>query len=405
MILKNAWRNIWRNKRRTIITISSGFFAVFFAIVMRATQLGTYDKMTSDVVNAYTGYIQIHKKGYWEDKTIDNSFERNEALEKQISEIEHVTAVVPRMESFALASHGTKTKGVIVVGIEPEIEETLSKLGNKLTKGELLTADDNDVLVAEGLAKFLNISLGDTLVLLGQGYHGISAAGKYHVKGLLYFPAGKLNKSMIYLNLKTAQELYSTYNMLSSLSIGIDEAYRLDPVFDKVEKQSDLEIYEVMTWKEMLVELVQMIQTDNIGGIIMLIILYIIIGFGIFGTVVMMTSERTREFSILVALGTRKGKLMQIVVLETFFLGLIAVVLGSLAALPIVYYYHINPILLTGTAAESMISFGMEPVMPMALRFDFFLNQAYTILLIIGVSITYPIAKLRFLSVIKGMKH
>lgn len=405
MILKNAWRNIWRNKRRTLITIGSGFFAVFFAVIMRSVQLGSYDKMIGDVVNSYTGYLQIHDKEYWNDKVIENTFVRDTLLEQQVMQVKYVNAVVPRLESFALASHLNKTKGALVIGIHPETENKMVNLSEKLRAGSMISTAEDGALVAEGLAKYLKLGVGDTLVLLGQGYQGMSAAGKYPVRGLLYFPSAELNGRMIYLSLASAQELYSAYDRLTSLSISIDEPIHLRLVEKKVAKLVDAQKYGIMMWDEMLVELVQMIQMDNMGGIIMLAILYIIIGFGILGTVVMMATERMREFAILVALGTHKSVLSLIVSVETLFLGIFSVITGALGALPIIWYFHLHPIPLTGVAAQSMLAYGLEPVVPFALRWDFFLNQAYVILAIILISLIYPWAKIAYLSVVKEIKH
>jgi len=405
MILKNAWRNIWRNKRRTIITIGSGFFAVFFAVIMRSVQLGTYDKMIGDIVNSYTGYLQIHEKGYWDDKVIEKTFVRDTFLEQKLSQLKYVNAVVPRMESFALASHLNKTKGALVVGIQPETENLMVNLSDKLTDGTMISCAEDGALVAIGLAKYLKLNVGDTLVLLGQGYQGMSAAGKFPVRGLLYFPSGELNGRIIYLTLASAQEFYSTQNRLTSLSISIDEPIHLHKVEKQIEKLVDKQKYELMRWDEMLVELVQLIQTDNVGGIIMLAILYIIIGFGILGTVVMMTTERMHEFAILVALGTPKRVISLMVTLETFLLGIISVISGALGAIPFVWYFHLHPIPLTGVAAESMLAYGLEPIVPFALRWDFFLNQAYVILAIIFISLIYPWVKIAYLSVVKEIKH
>ena len=94
--LKLAWRNIWRNKRRTAITIASIFFAMFFALVMRAIQVGSYGHMTDNIVQAFTGYIQIHKYGYWDDQTLDNTFEYNDAFIQEISSVEQIEAVIPQ---------------------------------------------------------------------------------------------------------------------------------------------------------------------------------------------------------------------------------------------------------------------------------------------------------------------
>ena len=123
MYLKLAWRNIWRNKRRSFITIASILFAVFFAVMMRSIQLGLYAKMIDNVVGFYTGYLQIHGNGYWEEKTLDNSFEYDEQLLEEIAQTDRVTGVIPRLEGFALSSYGESTKGAMVVGVDAKKEE------------------------------------------------------------------------------------------------------------------------------------------------------------------------------------------------------------------------------------------------------------------------------------------
>jgi len=404
MILKTAWRNIWRNKRRTIITISSALFAVFFAIIMRSMQLGTYSKMIGDVVNAYTGYIQIHKKGYWDDKIIDNAFDRDIKLEDKLSEIGTVKNINPRLESFALSSFGKKTKGAMIIGIIPEKEKQMNDLGKKIIKGEF-KLNENEALIAQGLAKYLNLTVGDTLVLIGQGYHGVSAAGKYAVSGILKFPSPDLNKMLVYLPLNTAQELYGAYGKLTSWSISVSNDRQVKKTMKKINKLVNSDTYEVMSWRKMLIELVQAIQTDNISGQIMLAILYIIIGFGIFGTIVMMTAERKREFGVLIALGMHRKQIVKITIVETLLLGVLGVILGAILSLPIVYYYHVNPIQLTGAAAQSMINFGVEPVMQFALQLHFIMNQAYIVFAILFLCMFYPLIQINRLNLIKAIRH
>ena len=104
--IKIAWRNLWRNKRRTILTLSSVLFAVFLALLMRSMQLGTYDRMIESSVKSSTGYIQIHEKGYWEDKTINNTFENGPELMDKISANPNISMAIPRLETFALISSG-----------------------------------------------------------------------------------------------------------------------------------------------------------------------------------------------------------------------------------------------------------------------------------------------------------
>ena len=132
--LKLAWRNIWRNRRRTLITAASIFFAVLFAILMRSFQLGSYDHMIHNAVESYTGYIQVHDFNYEDEKTIDHSFPYSDTLLEKVRSTSNVTYAVPRLESFALASFGTQTKGALVLGVDPVAENKLTNASSKLVK-------------------------------------------------------------------------------------------------------------------------------------------------------------------------------------------------------------------------------------------------------------------------------
>ncbi len=467
--IKIAWRNIWRNKRRTLITTASIFFAMFLALVMRSFQIGSYGYMIRSMVESYTGYLQIQSKNYWDDKTIDNSFEYNEQILKSIEENQNVSLVVPRLESFALASSGEQTKGVLVLGIDPDKEKMMSKLEDRLIKYRLTpealnlilkeelpeelkeklktlennsysnTAkleldidfengdtekylpkilkhsgfenkyfheNDNGVLVADRLAKFLNLNINDTIILIGQGYHGYSAAGKYPIRGLVKIPNPELDNMLIYMNLPYCQELYSVDNRLTSLSIDLKN--NKDKGVKKTKKSliSELnqEIYAVKDWKELNPELVQQIESDNGGGLIMIGILYMIVAFGIFGTVLMMTTERRKEFGVMVAVGMQKYKLGIIVTYEMIMIGLLAIISGILASIPIIYYYFQNPVRITGDIGKTFENMGMEPVLPMAWQADFFLTQTVIVLVLVGVAIFYPIYTITRIKVIKALR-
>ncbi|MCZ2222293.1 MAG: ABC transporter permease, partial [Chitinophagales bacterium] len=134
--IKLAWRNIWRNKKRSLITIGSIFFAVLFAIILRSMQLGMYDKMIDSVVRSWFGYIQIHEKGYWEEQSLENTFERNITLEEELTKQNEIENVIPRVEGFALLSYSEKVRGIHLAGIEPEKENRLSKIKEKIISGE-----------------------------------------------------------------------------------------------------------------------------------------------------------------------------------------------------------------------------------------------------------------------------
>jgi ABC-type lipoprotein release transport system permease subunit len=401
--LTMAWRNIWRNKRRSLITISSILFAVFFSIVMRGFQLGSYQKMVDNVVQAYTGYIQVFDRNYQVDKIIENTFLISDDLVSEMEKSENVTLALPRLESFALASSGNQTKGVLLVGTDPAKDDQLTHLSKKLVKGNYLSMGDSAAMVSERLAKFLKLDVGDTLVLISQGYHGAGAAGKYSVKGILRFPSPDLDNKLVYLPLGMAQQFFSAENRVTSVSINLKESKNLAGTAALLQTKLGGQ-YDVRTWDKILVELVQQIESDNASGKIMLALLYLIVGFGVFGTVQMMTNERRREFGVVVAVGMQKYKLGLILALEIFIMGILATLGGIALSIPVVYMGYIHPIRLTGDMAQSLINYGMEPVMPMAWETGFFISQTLVAMLIILVAVILPVLNVTRLSVTKALR-
>ncbi len=335
MYLSLSWRNIWRNKKRTLIVAASVFFAVILALVMRSMQLGSYSYMIHSSAKLFTGYLQIQDKDYWEKRSLDNSIQAGEPRIQAIEKITYVSGVTPRLETFALISYGKNTKVSQVTGIDPERENRMTSLKEKLIEGVYLTHDSEGLLIGSGLARMLGAVLGDSLVVYGQGYHGQIAAAMIPITGIVKLPFKALDNAMVVLALPRAQEVFSCPGLITSIPIMIDNIRHLDPVVNQVRNQLN-EKETIMTWDEMMPDLLQNIEVDNASGIIMLAILYIVIGFGVFGTIMMMVSERAREFAILISVGMHKSKLMIITTLETLQVSFLGVVAGILISLSIV---------------------------------------------------------------------
>ena len=389
MYLQLSWRNIWRNKKRTLIVASSVLFAVFFATVMRSAQEGSYSYMIHSSAKLSTGYLQIQGKEYWEKRSLDNSYVLSQEQLARIKQIAHVSHFTPRLEAFALVSSGMKTKVSQVIAIDPLLEDRMSGLKKRLLKGSYLSDSSPAILVAQGLAKMLRVEPGDSLVLYGQGYHGQTAAANLAVQGIVKLPFEIMNNGMIFISLKPGQEIFATGNRITSLPIMIDGIQNLDQVLRKTEKVLT-DNQTIMTWDEMLPDLKQNIEFDNIGGIMMLAILYIVIGFGVYGTIMMMMAERSREFGILISVGMKKKRLFIVTTLETIFVSFIGAVAGLLASIPFVYYLKYHPIRITGEAAKIYDSLGIEAIFAFSNEPGVFLSQAVVVFLIALAGISYP---------------
>lgn len=406
-ILKMAWRNVWRNRRRTLITSASILFAVFFSTFMVALQAGGWDKLLDNVVNFYFGYAQVQPKGYQNDQSIDLAYPFDDKIRSLPDQDPAIQLVVPRLESFALASYGEKSAGVLVIGTDPEAENRMTGLSDRLTQGRYLDPAQPGILIGEGVAENLKLGVGDTLVLLSQGYHGANAAGKYPVAGLVKFASPELNKQMVYLSLPDAQALFDAPGLVTSSVLKIRDKEAVDEAVAAAEAALGTESYDVLDWKELVPDLVEAREFDAAGNYVMLFILYAIITFGIFGTILMMTRERQYEFGVLVAIGMNRWKLGLMVWLEIVFLGLIGALAGILVSVPMVYYFHINPLDLASMSEDMGAVYekwGFEPTFPAAFRTSIFTTQALIVVVITTVLSFYPFSKIIRLKPVEAMR-
>lgn len=455
--LKIAWRNLWRNKRRTAVTTASILFAVFFAVTMRSMQLGSYDHMIKGMIEVFTGFIQVQHKDYQDDPSLDNTFECSDQLLADLESIPGVKAAVPRVETFALVSSGSLTKGAMVIGIDPEKERNLSNPENLLVRyritsqcidklkadnrlpslvkeklpdilnnfytntgtiamdleldkikqkdiidiiasaspytGKYLESDDNGVLVSDRLAKYLKLNIGDSIILMGQGYHGSSAAGLFPVRGIIRFANPELDNKLIYMTLSNAQNFCSLDKNITTIAINLkdnsDESMiaMQHTLSEKLANQNIV----VKNWKQFNKVLMQQIDSDNQTGKAFLVLLYFIIFFGIFGTILMMIHERQHEFGVVVAIGMRKTKLALIMAYELVLMGLIGIFTGTILSIPLLYILHNNPIRLTGNLAQAMEDMGFDPIMPLAWIDSYVFWQGVVVLIMVLLSCIYPL--------------
>jgi ABC-type lipoprotein release transport system permease subunit len=469
-LIKLAWRNLWRNKRRTAITSASILFAVFFAILMRSFQLGFYDHMIGNSIESFSGFLQVQHVDSKDDPSLDNTFECSDSLLIAIESSEGVKVAVPRIETFALASSGNQTKGSLIIGIDPLKEIDLSDPVNQLVRyqltenvlanlrsderlpselrdklknmtgnsysslgtiamdlevnerknfenlqiigqagefpGKYLTPRDKGVLVSDRLAKYLQLTVGDSLIVMGQGFQGRTAAGIYPVRGIVKLANPELDNKLIYMTLAEAQYYASLNNRVTTIAINLldNSETSMQEIQTKLNHKLRNETITVKNWMEFNEVLVQQIESDNQSGKAFLGLLYFIIFFGIFGTVLMMIFERLREFGVMVAVGMRKTKLAAILIFEMIFMGILGVLAGIVASLPVLLVLHKNPVRLTGDMAQVMEDMGFEAIVPLAWIDMYVLWQGLIVALMVILSCLYPLRKVFKLKEIDALK-
>ncbi len=358
--------------------------------------------MTENMVRYSTGYIQIQDVLHDEEPSIDNSLLFDDDLREILNTFEdEIDYYVPRIQSFALAATDDITRGSFVIGVDPQKEALINNVADDIVKGRFIDIDSEGIVVAEGLANILKLELGDTLVLLGQGFQGATAAGKYVVEGIVKLNVPELNNNSIYMAIPAAQWFFMADDRLTNLIIMPVNPNHTHQIAERLNDKLDSEWYIALTWDIMLADLIKLMEFDMAGTMVLLMILYIVIGFGLFGTILTMMIERQKEFRLLFAVGMKRAKLAVVCLLETIFISLAGVLVGIIGAIPIVLYFFYNPIQLTGDMAEAMMDYGFEPIMPFSVDPAVFYSQALVVLaisIVVGIAPVYKVYKLKLIS-------
>lgn len=401
--LQMAWRNLWRNRRRTLITVASIFFGVLLSTIMASLQEGTYGNMIDMMVKLSSGYLQVQTPEYRDDKTINNAFVPSPQITSSIKESGLITTVAGRFDSFGLISSGPNTRGGAVIGFEPELDSEVSNLKNWLSAGSFPLKGDEGVLVSFNIAKHLDLGVDDTIIIISQGYRGVTAAGAYPIRGILTFNTPQMNNLGVFMDLSRAQELFSAEGMVTSLVLMVksydDVVHAGKQVADAVGDE-----LSVLSWQELNPELVQFIESDKAGGVVMIGILYLVIGFGIFGTVIMMLAERRREMGVMIAVGMQKTGLATVLFFETLLIGITGVVTGFIASIPVIILLLNNPIPLPAEMAEAYMQYGFEPFLYFGTATWVFMNQVITVFSLTMIIAIYPLLKVRKLVVASSLR-
>lgn len=402
MLLKLAWRNIFRNKRRTLITLMMIQFAVVLATFMSAMRFGIMDAQVENVVGGFKGYASICDTGYVKEPILDRAIVYNDSIKNALLKNEDILAYSPRIVGGGSMESGGKFKVVSIVGVIPELEDQVTHLQERVVKGRYLS-NSGEVVLGTDLAKRLKVDVDSVVFVTGGGYHGNSANLLLKVVGLVKLPNIQENKRTGFITMDEAIDGFATGGLVSNIVISFVDNNHAIEIVDKMKLDYSKNI-GVYSWAEMDEPLFMLVSINDSVNIIISGILYFIISFGLFGTILMMLSERKNEFGVLVSIGMSKQKLGLLVFIENVLMGIIGTAIGFLIAIPLVNYMHFYPVELTGAEAEGMMKNGFEPILSVSNDASIFIWQAVTVLCMSIFFSLYPILKIRSMNEHKAMK-
>ncbi len=407
MDLKLAWRNIWRNPRRSVLTMAAVAFAALLLVFMLSWQFGSYATMINASVKIHTGHLQVQAKGYLEDRDIRKVVTDPRAVGRILSENRFVEAYTFRAEAFSLVSSKDRTYGILVTGIDPQREAEVSTLADTVRQGEYLSSADTDkALLGTLLAENLRVGPGDEVVLLGQGRDGSIAATVLTVKGVFNSGQDEFDRSMLLMPLGYFQDVY---DMRGAVHAAVAVCTSLDAV-SQARKEiaralSGLEngrSLAVLGWKELVPGLLQAIKMDLTIGFIFYLILIVVVAFSILNTFLMAIFERKREFGVMMAMGTTPGRLTRILIYESGTMTVMGTAAGIVAGGLLTAYFQAHGIRVPG-AEEIAREFGLpERIYPQLSLLSVSIG-AGIVLLITLVTALYPALKVRRLKPLEAL--
>ena len=406
-LLKLAWRDIWRNRRRSLLTMGAIIFAVMIISLANSMQYGTYDAMEELVVRLYAGDLQVHRAGFQEERTLSYSME---AYEQDWAECfaayPWIEASSRRLSGYGLVSSDSSSAGAMIVGIEPEAESRISTFALRTTDGEALAEDDDHaVVLGETLAENLGIAVGDSVVVLTHGFRGVMGADLYLVKGLIRTGSPDVDRGMMIMTLPDAQYLFSMEDRFTEIVLRTQDFRAAEAYAPALREALGEERYEVIDWKESMPDVQQMRTLKFAGNYIFYFFLLLLIGFEIFNTTTMSMMERVREFGVMMSIGLKPRQLSLLVMLELAMKVVLALVIGLGITFLIVWVLKDNPIPVTGELAQMYEDLGVVVQgISFSARLPVFIFPLVSVTVIALASMVYPILRMRRFSPVEALR-
>ncbi len=409
MLFKLGWRNIWRNKRRSILTIAAIAFGTFLTVAFEGLTIGTWEYSVASSVEMFSGYLQIQKKGFQENPSLNKNFRYPGQIEECIANIPGVTGYAPRIQTDGLISFHEISAGTAIIGIDPQAERKISRFHERVRNGRMIQQDGIDeVVVGATLLKNLKAKINDTLVLLAQGYDGVLGNQKFRVVGSMKFGSSEIDATMILLHYRAAQELLAMGGFVNVVAIGTPGLQSVATVQTEIQisiQKHGLDKLTVLPWSDVMPELKQGMDLDKINHSIFMAILVVIVAFGVMNTILMSVTERFREFGVTLALGMRSSGLAKLVFLETICMAIVGIIMGGIAGYSVNLYIYHHPIILGGNLAQMYEDYGFLPKIIPAIRVSIPLISSASILVLCCLASLYPLYRVLVLEPLKGIRH
>ncbi len=408
MLIKLAWRNIWRNSRRSIIVLTSIIVGLVAVVLYDALSVGMIQQMLDNQIGAHVAHIQIHKQGFNDNKLVQNYVPNSRQVAQALTNAPGVKAFSPRVITFGILSSATNSSGVSLIGVDPEQEARVTKIKKSVVEGRYLSGKMHEIVIGKKLAEKLEVKLGDKVVAMASRLDGSIGSDLFRVVGIYETFSSEFDKISMYISIRNAREMLGLGENVSEFAVVVDNLQQISRVKNGLIQQLNPEKsapdYEVFTYRELLPLLVMQVDIYRESIIIFYGIVALAMAFGIVNTMLMSVFERINEFGVLMAMGMKNHRLFAMILLEAFFLGAI----GTLVGFGLSYLLYL-PLASTGidlsAFSEGLSSFGTGTVIYPVLTFTGAMNALLVVPITAVLGAIYPAVKAVRLEPISAIRH
>ena len=339
--LRIAWRNLWRNSRRTGITLVAMILSTAILIITYALMLGMMKQMEHSVTDITVGQVQLHQKNYLRERSLYDTIDNWEEI--LASAHRKGIAAAPRAFGFGLLSSGNKSAGVQFWGIDPLLEQQVGDMAKYMLQGEYLARRSSmQVVLGRKLARTLNADVGTELVAVVQASDGSLGNELLYVQGILKSVGENLDRSVALIYQEDFASLFVFPGQFHEIALNSRGVMTPDEVAAAISASAGAN--EVRTWRQLLPGVSDMLNTSSGATMIFLVIFFLAAGLGVLNTLLMATYERIPEFGLLKAIGTSPWRILRDVSAEALILGILSSIIGGIIGVLVSLYLQYYPI-------------------------------------------------------------
>ena len=331
MILKIAFRNTFRQKRRTILTA----LAMVVGFTLLSLTIGLSDGAYGNIITMFTrnriGHIQVHREGYLDKPSLYKTINNTSAVGETIQSTAGVEAWTPRVYGAGLGSVGEKSTAVQIIGVDVARETEATRFDKKVVEGSTLSeTPSHEAVIGKGLAKIVSATVGSEIVIVSQGADGSIANDLYKIVGIVESGDDITDRVGCYLHIEDAQELLVLEGRVHEIVVIVSNINQVNKITGAIETQLNDSTLDVAPWQVVAKSFYRAMRTDQQGDAISRLVIMLIVAIGVLNTVLMSVLERTREYGVLKAVGTKPAQIFWLVVCEVVIIALGSICVGAL---------------------------------------------------------------------------